>query len=75
MNFKNAIENALFAKAKEKNPSLTEEEFSAKREDALSRANAGDHKLVEGAGILMEELPKGDELKELTEDQRDIAGA
>jgi hypothetical protein len=68
-----SIENSLFNKAKDLNPNLTETEFNQKREEALARANAGDHVMTDVNGVLMEEPPTGDALREINEDRNSMA--
>ena len=61
----------LFKKAKLQNPSLTEQDFAAKRQEALKRASSEGHDMVNINGVLMEK-PAGDEVKELFEDTEHI---
>ncbi len=54
------MNEALFQKAKEVNPSLTEAEFEAKRADALAKADATGRALegkVSVGGMVMEATP------------------
>lgn len=60
-----SVEDMLFAKAQEKNPNLTREEFVVLRKKALAVADARDKTFYEAAGSLTTEQPTGDELKEM----------
>ena len=63
-------EKAMYARFAAKNPGITEEDFMELRKLALSAKTQGAKRFYEVGGVLMQsgELPKGDEMKELTED-------
>lgn len=66
------MHESLFQKAKTINPNLTEQEFEAKRAEALSRAGEA-HDLVDvGGGVMMDTSSLDNDQKEsILEDRRD----
>lgn len=63
-------EQAMYDKFVEKNPGMTESDFLELRAGALSAHSMGAKKFYQAGGILMEEVPQGDAMKELTEDNK-----
>ena len=68
----NSQEQELYKKALSKNSNLSEDDFLEFRKMALGAQGTGVKKFFEVNGMLMqsENMPKGDELRELTEDRK-----
>lgn len=67
-----AGEKLMYQKFAEKNPGMTEDDFYELRQLARSAHSTGAKKFYGVAGVLMEEenIPKGDDMREITEDNK-----
>ena len=58
-------EQALYKKCLERNPGLTEQDFKELRNDAINTKSPRVQKFFEVNGVLMENKPSGEEIKEM----------
>lgn len=65
-----SAEKELYNKFSERNPGMTESDFMELRAGALTARSMGAKKFYQAGGVLLEEVPKGDEMRELVEDNR-----